>query len=718
MAGGIVINGRFVARPGIYSNINYITIPGAPTQGTVLAVVGDLPFLEANVPYVSTSQRDFEALAPQSKLLKQMSSIIYNPLLDANLSAAPAAVYLVSPRTNTQAQASIPTSAGSEPSNAISIKSKQWGVMGNKTTLRVAVNVPRLGWDVVVASNGTQENIRVPAEASPLTLRYVNPDTAPSPLTYPIKGFGTWGASTCTIDLTAGVAAAGTLRLAFTRNIAKEAAVVSPSVVNAWEPKGPVSGRLTIGGSSATVGGTPGGTVLVSVLGVSAETGLSVADLLTFTAANINTAQTTAINFSSVDIVRIQLVDGATLTAGNMVVTGQCFADMNEANGQKFVSDVIKLIQPYADKGFLATTTSSRVTSIKLSDIDKQTALDIVAEARSLSLEGWKLVTTINNASKLIELTRGNTGKLSPIVAGTPFFTRLAGGTEESILEASDWGSALDSLVWYNVDVVSAFYDATDSPAADDAVLAQFKDHLDQMWSDGANERTLWLGAGEYEDLDTLVERAAVFNSERVNVVIDSAYIQQPDGSTELMRPYWYALMLAAADASLLNVETLTRARPRVLGSERGVDGAGLVSQEDVNELIRGGLIVSLTPPGGVTRIEREVTTWTADENPARTEAICTRSVRASTKAMRAALDALIQPGSGVTVLADVRSTVFAELERQSRSVSPLITGYDNRNVSIVEAADRYEIGYIITVRINKNFITLNVGVTVPAGTL
>jgi hypothetical protein len=176
--------------------------------------------------------------------------------------------------------------------------------------------------------------------------------------------------------------------------------------------------------------------------------------------------------------------------------------------------------------------------------------------------------------------------------------------------------------------------------------------------------------------------------------------------------------MLAAADASLLNVETLTRARPRVLGSERGVDGAGLVSQEDVNELIRGGLIVSITPPGGVTRIEREVTTWTADENPARTEAICTRSVRASTKAMRAALDALIQPGSGVTVLADVRSTVFAELERQSRSVSPLITGYDNRNVSIVEAADRYEIGYIITVRINKNFITLNVGVTVPAGTL
>jgi hypothetical protein len=199
---------------------------------------------------------------------------------------------------------------------------------------------------------------------------------------------------------------------------------------------------------------------------------------------------------------------------------------------------------------------------------------------------------------------------------------------------------------------------------------------------------------------------------------VDSAYIQQPDGSTELMRPYWYALMLAAADASLLNVETLTRARPRVLGVDRGDGSDTLLSQEDVNELIRAGLIISTTPPGGATRIEREVTTWTADENPARTEAICTRSVRASTKAMRAALDSLIRPGAGVLVLADVQSQVSTELERQARSVSPLITNYDPRSIRIVESADRYEVGYIITVRINKNFITLNVGVTVPSGTI
>ena len=57
-------------------------------------------------------------------------------------------------------------------------------------------------------------------------------------------------------------------------------------------------------------------------------------------------------------------------------------------------------------------------------------------------------------------------------------------------------------------------------------------------------------------------------------------------------------------------------------------------------------------------------------------------------------------------------------VERQARSVSPLITGYDSASISIVESADRYEVSYVITVRINKNFITLNVGVTVPVGTI
>lgn len=731
MAGGIVINGRFVARPGIYSNVNYINIPGAPTQGTSLAVVGEFPFLQQHVPYLSTSQRDFEALAPQSALLKKLSSIIYNPLNEANLSGSPAAVYFISPVANTQAQAEIPVVGGGA---GISVKAKQWGLMGNKTTLRLAVNATRGGWDAVIANNGTQENIRISGEAIPLSLDYENPESfdarpaAGAPLG-PIVGFSRWITkvpSPSTTDwanegnLTLAVGdspvAAGSMRIGFSREIDPRYADETERVV--WQPNGPVSGQLRVLGLPGIVL-SAGAKLEVKVTGINAESGIEVTDTLEFEPADITTAQLTAVSFSSVDSVSLKLVGaGATLTDGYLRITGQCFDDFNAVNGQKFVSDVIRLLQPYSAKGFIASTQSSRVTSIQLVDLDKFPLTSFGATpatpALNLSVDGWKIVSTINTSSRLVVLERGNV-RAPDVVAGTPFFTRLAGGTEPSLTDATDWSDALDQLVWYNIDVVSAFYDPTDTPAADDAVLAQFKEHIERMWSDGANERTLWLGAGVDESLQQLVQRAAAFNSERINVVVDSAYIQQPDGTTEVMEPYWYALMLAAADASLLGVETLTRARPRVLGVERA---EGLQAQEDVNELIRAGLIVSTTPPGAPTRIEREVTTWTTDDNPARTEAICTRSVRASLKAMRAALDSLIRPGAGVLVLADVKSTVIAELERQARSTSPLITDYDSGSLRISEFADRYEIGYIITVRINKNFITLNVGVTVPVGTI
>lgn len=733
MAGGIVINGRFVARPGIYSNINYLTIPGAPTQGTVLAVVGDFPFLQHNVPYKSTSQRDFEAIAPQSKLLKQMSGIIYNPLADANLTAAPAEVYLISPRSNTQAQLQV---LAGPPGGEILAKAKQWGTMGNSTSLRITANTVRLGWDAVVRNNGAQENIRIPAEATPLVLDYNSPYTPSSTLRAPAQGFGDWvmtvpdqSGDPVTLDVPGKLIAtsqAGTLAVGFSRTIpgAQIQGIFAGLLQALWEPGGPVYGPISIDASNVQIPGAPTYTIIFDIYGVDLETGSDDVAAVTFTKAEIQSGltKTSSMSFASVSTIFVRCQEGPSIppgltVEGEFVITGKCFPDMNAANGQRYVSDVLRLVQQYSDKGFLASTLSPRVSSINLTDLDALTATDFgelpADDAVEFTANGWKIVTTINAASKLITLERGNAADPSTAVAA--FFGRLAGGTESGVLDAGDWSDALDQLVWYNIDTVAAFYDPTGTPAADDVVLAQFKDHIDRMWADGANERTLWLGAGEDEDLDTLVQRAAVFNSERVNLVVDSAYIQQPDGSSELMKPYWYALMHAAADASLLDVETLTRARPRVLGVERA---EGLQSQEDVNELIRGGLILSTTPPGGATRIEREVTTWTSDENPARTEAICTRSVRASTKAMRAALDSLIRPGAGVLVLADVQAQVASELERQARSVSPLITNYDARSISIVETADRYEVGYTITVRINKNFITLNVGVTVPSGTI
>lgn len=93
--------------------------------------------------------------------------------------------------------------------------------------------------------------------------------------------------------------------------------------------------------------------------------------------------------------------------------------------------------------------------------------------------------------------------------------------------------------------------------------------------------------------------------------------------------------------------------------------------------------------------------------------------MRDSLKDMRDGLDAFLSPSAGGAVLraGDIKAFVEARLEQQKSAYDPIITDYVASSVTVTEIADRFEVGYVIVVRINKNFITLNVGVTVPAGT-
>lgn len=705
MAGGIVINGRFVARPGVYSSVEYITIPGAPTQGGVLAVVGDFPFLQQNTPYLSTSERDFKRIAASNATLLRMANIIYAPLRDADFAAAPAGVYLVSPTPTTQAFGMLLDNVAA---NSIKVLSRMWGPQGNQTRFRITPNVATGGWDVVVANNGVQENIRVPAEPSPAVISYEYPVAVPVPGATPhtSEGFGEWLSDTG--SAVSGTVAGGGIAVTFTKVLLEECVADTSSHVS-WEPNGPVNGVLSCEVPTGAVLSL--GVLTVAVTGVDNDTGLPATDTLTFSVAECLAGNTkpTPTSWASVSEVKCYTAAAETFT-GSIEISGANFPTLNEANGQTTVAAALQFLTQFAADGFTSTTSSTRTASILLTDLDTSAAAPLPL---TLSADTWKIVSTVNASSNLVELE--DVGTLAPSipVGGTFFF--LVGGSQ-SALTAADWGDALEELRWYNVDDVAAFYDPTGTPPASDAVLPYFKDHITTMWADGANERILWSGAGNDEAFSTLVNRAAIFNSERCLVVADSAYIRQYQGAVELQRPYWYALMHAAASASLLTVNSLTRANLRVEGVVRN---SATYDNETVNELIRAGLVLTSVPPGAVPRVEREVTTWTTDTNAARTEGIATRSVRDSLKDMRDGLDAFLSPSSGGAVLraGDIKAFVEARLEQQKSAYDPIITDYVASSVTVTEIADRFEVGYVIVVRINKNFITLNVGVTVPAGT-
>jgi hypothetical protein len=706
MAGGIVINGRFVARPGVYSTVDYITIPGAPTQGGTLAVVGDFPFLQQNTPYVSTSERDFKRIAASNPTLLRMANVIYAPLRNAAFAASPAAVYLISPTPTTQAFGMLLDSLGAD---SIKVASKIWGSQGNQTRFRITPNAAVGGWDVVVANNGVQENIRVPAEPSPATIAYAYPVAVPDPVPatpHTSEGFGVWLSDTG--SAVSGEVSASGIDITFTKVLLDECVADVASHVS-WEPNGPINGTLSVEVPAGAV--LSSGDLTVRVNGVNATTGLADTEDLVFSVAECLAGDTkvTTKSWTSVSAVNVFTATSETFT-GTVEISGANFPTLNEANGQTTVAAALQFLAQFAANGFTTSTSSTRTASILISDLDHDAVgpLPLV-----LSADTWKIVTTVNASSDLVELT--DVGTLAPSVplAGTFFF--LAGGSQAAVT-APDWGDALEELRWYDIDDVHAFYDPTGTPPASDAVLPYFFDHINTMWADGANERALWVGAGTDEAFSTLVARAAQFNSERVSVIVDSAYVRQYQGAVELQAPYWHALMHAAASASLLTVNSLTRANLRIEGASRN---AALYSSEVVNELIRAGLILTTVPPGGVPRVEREVTTWTVDTNPARTEAICTRSVRDSIKDMREGLEVFLNPTTdgGILRAGDVKAFVEARLEQQKSAYNPIITDYAASSVTVSEVGDRFEVGYVVVVRINKNFITLNVGVTVPVGT-
>lgn len=706
MAGGIVINGRFVARPGVYSTVEYLTIPGAPTQGGTLAVVGDFPFLQQNTPYVSTSERAFKRIAPSNPTLLRMANIIYAPLRDAAFAAAPAAVYLISPTATTQAFGTLLDSLGAD---SIKVASKIWGSQGNQTRFRIVPNAAVGGWDVVVANNGVQENIRVPAEPSPATISYAYPVDAPSPppaTPHTSEGFGEWLSDTGSA-VSAEVSASG-IDITFTKVLLDDCVSDDAAHVS-WEPNGPINGTLSVEVPAGAVLST--GDLTVRVTGVNETTGLADTEDLLFSVAECLAGDTkvTTKSWTSVSAVNA-FTDAAATFVGTLEISGANFPTLNEANGQTTVAAALQYLAQFTASGFTTTTSSTRTASILISDLDHDAVgpLPLV-----LAADTWKIVTTVNASSDLVELT--DVGTLAPSIPvdGTFFF--LAGGSQTPVT-APDWGDALEELRWYDIDDLHAFYDPTGTPPASDAVLPYFRDHIATMWADGANERILWTGAGDGEAYSTLVARAGIFNSERANVIVDSAYIRQYQGAVELQAPYWYALMHAAASASLLTVNSLTRASLRVEGVSRNT---ALYTNEIVNELIRAGLILTSVPPGGNPRIEREVTTWTTDTNPAQTEVICTRSVRDSIKDMRAGLDVFLTPtaDSGVLSAGAVKTFVEARLEQQKSAYNPIITDFVPSSVTVEEVGDRFEVGYVIVCRINKNFIILKVGVTVPVGT-
>ena len=230
------------------------------------------------------------------------------------------------------------------------------------------------------------------------------------------------------------------------------------------------------------------------------------------------------------------------------------------------------------------------------------------------------------------------------------------------------------------------------------------------MWGVGANERILWLPVGDDETFTQLTARQVAHGSEYVSMPVDAVSLVQYNNQVEEMLPYWNAVLMAAFDASTSGLVPLTYRSPRVTSYRRN---SALYSREAREALIKGGFVYLIDPPGQNPQVQRDITSYTADQDVRRTERTSMRSLMLSLKSMRRSLRGLMTLDNGaVATGADVRAAVLGELDRQKRY--GIIKTFDQTKVSIRSYADRFEVDYEFTPVYPVNFIVIRAKVSAP----
>jgi len=695
LAGTIIINGRETGKPGVYATPEFLKLQSRPPLSSILAIIGDFPFLQKNTPYLSTSQSAFDRLSPSSETLKRLSNIIFDASEDSAIQNSPAGVYLVSPATTTQA---IGYLQDSTPANTIKLLAKQWGVEGNRTFFSIVVNSVLGGWDFTVRNGSAVENkIRIKPEPTLLSLAYTTPGTPTIP-----TGFGTsGGANAGSVSL---ANTAGSVDVTYSVTVDETFVYVAGvGSSNTWVSEGPVDGLITFTANAAATITT--GPLVIKITGVRKTTGESATETRNYSKVDIEAATPLPSVHEYTGPVTIRMEEASSVSfVGEITMTGKVFPTFNAAAGYTYVSSVITHIANYSAAGFAVTTSSARVASAKLVDLDNLTA-DTLPAALTANL--WKIVSTINSKSNLVEAER--VGNLAPDITTTATSFFLAGGTETTST-AADWALGLEELQWYDIDVIAPLYDPSGTAPDEDTILPTIVDHLNIMWADGANERVAWFPAGEDESFAELTARNTQFGDYRISMPVDSVSMIQYNNQVETLAPYWNAVLMAAMDASTNGLIPLTWRSPRVTDYTRN---ANLYSAEATEDMIKGGMVFLIDPPGTNPQVQRDITTYTASDDARLTERVAVRSLMLSIKFMRVALKRyIVTPDGSIATLADIRAGVVQELDRQYDN--RVFGSFDPSKIVVNPYADRYEVEYEITPLYPINFIVLRVKVSAP----
>lgn len=642
MPSSVIFQGGRKYRPGVYGEIKQAPTVNPSIASGAVALVGDFPLFKKDSINTFDSLEALLEATDGEYGLDVLGQIGFSPRAD--LGGNPTSITVVNARQATQASKTI---------NGLKIKSRHYGTCGNRLYVLLSTNgdnADLYNLHIFDGDNLLEKNIGI-GKGKLASLLYT-------------------GSLLTDVKLVVNQAI-DTLAVNFVKSIASST-IIPATAIDFGSLR--VNGAITFTQKTAS---TPSA-VSIIIHGLS-ETGSSITTTTSLPAGAVGTSITTGQEYSQITSI---ILDGASDYVGSIEISGSLYsAKLSEISSIGSTLSTIAQINSDIEVVLPEAIVSGE-------QLDNVAGLSIVGSALSLTCD----------CSFLKDFLEGSLACEGEIVSGdrpvgTLLGSNLVGGSLGS-LSSSDWQSALDALLYKQVNIVVAYTD-------DISIHQLVKAHCEKASIEAGLERNAWCGTGAGLTLNQIYAQYVKVLNDRNCAVVGQSPVVLINGEKKTLQPKALAFFMACLQASLGVATPLTRKQPRIFATIQAFD-----PESEASLAIQKGIVILNGQDRGL-KVERSITTWLKDNNPFYTEVSANESINLSLRDLRLFLDSEIGSKSTVAQKDNVQRLTINRLGFQRDSGLIL----DFKDVSVKQAGDVISIVYAMAGVEPLNFITITANV-------
>ena len=642
MPSSIVFQGGRKYRPGVYGEIKQAPTTNPSIASGAVALVGDFPLFQKDSVHTYDNLEAFLEATGGEYGLDILGQIGFSPRAD--LGGNPTSITIVNARNTTQASKTI---------NGLKIKAKHYGVCGNRVFVALDENGSDADlYDLFVYESGNlvEKSIGI-GKGKIASLQYT-------------------GTLLSDVKLLINQAT-DKLALNFIKNVASS--IIIPGTAIDFSDL-IVNGALTF---TQRTSSTPSA-VAITIHGLS-EAGSTITTTTTLPAGAVGTTITTGQLYSQITSI---VLDGANDYAGSIEISGSLYsAKLSDISN--IGSTLTTINQSNSD--IVVVLPESIVSGEQL---DNVASLSIVSSPLSLTCD-CSFLKDFLDGSLVVE---GEIVSGDRPVGSTVGFNLIGGSI--GALTSSDWQSALDALVYKQINIVVAYTD-------DIAIHQLVKDHCVKASVEAGLERNAWVGTSAGLTLNQIYSSYVKVLNDRNVAVVGQSPIVIVGGEKKTLEPKALAFFMACLQASLGVATPLTRKQPKIFGTTQAFN-----PEADASLAIQKGIVILNGQDRGL-KVERSITTWLKDNNAFYTEVSANESINLSIRDLRLFLDSEIGSKSTVAQKDNVQRLTINRLSFQRDSGLIL----DFKDVVVRQVGDTISVVYAMAGIEPLNFITITANV-------